>query len=170
MFIGFTGYAGAGKSTAAHYLRQLATADGYAVQMLPFAQQIKQYATALGWNGVKDAKGRRLLQLLGTECGRECIDKDIWVDAWRVRTGLADITIADDVRFDNEVDAITDCGVIINVSRPETTCGLFRDIFSHKSERIPKYRDYTLNNSGNIDTMQYLMRRMWADIQAGGIR
>ena len=102
-----TGKAGAGKSTVAQWLAKELQASGYKASVSSFASPIKEIATTMGWNGAKDVKGRRLLQLLGTECGRNCISQTVWTDMWAARI-LADcpkVIIIDDCRFDSEYDA-----------------------------------------------------------------
>lgn len=75
-----------------------------------FKDELVDEAEALGWNGVKDKRGRKLLQLLGTDCVRECIDQNHWVRKWFNRfeeqisanRAISKIVLVDDVRFDNE--------------------------------------------------------------------
>ena len=115
MFIGIMGPAGSGKSTLAACLKCLiGEAD-----VIPFAEPVKDVARLMGWNGKKDEKGRRLLQILGTECGRDCIGEDIWVDAWAKKAGpvsnAGGVAIADDVRFRNEADRILANGRLVRI-------------------------------------------------------
>ena len=112
--VGIHGPLGGGKT----YLANLLATQFEHPVILPFAKPLKDFAFQLGWNGQKDAKGRRLLQLLGTECGRECIDEDVWVNHWeRARATLpeeTDIVIADDMRFDNEwvhIQSLEGCSI-----------------------------------------------------------
>ena len=123
--IGITGRAGSGKTTFANllakhfdeHLRKIEprreTVSHYTV-VLPMAFPLKDIAYKMGWNGNKDAKGRRLLQLLGTECGRECIDEDTWVNKWLLDINSLPkslrIVIADDLRFDNEAKTVVKFG------------------------------------------------------------
>lgn len=103
--VGIHGLAGSGKTTAAEYIRSKLNR----CNITPFAQSIKTIAKSMGWNGKKDEKGRRLLQLLGTECGRQCISEDIWINKWREQVNFLanwDYIIADDVRFSNELKVI----------------------------------------------------------------
>lgn len=91
--------------------------------IVPFAKPLKRLAIEMGWDGKKDDRGRRLLQLLGTDCMRECISHDGWVRLWRQeavsRLHQSEWVIADDLRFANELDAITELGgVVIKVVRP----------------------------------------------------
>lgn len=119
--LGFTGRAGSGKSFCAEQLARIIS-DGFEmpVTLASLATPIKELAQHLGWNGQKDAKGRRLLQLLGTEVGRDCISKDIWVNVLESeRQELADpvTLIVDDVRFENEAQWVREFGVMFHVAR-----------------------------------------------------
>lgn len=71
-------------------------------------------------------KDRKLLQWLGTEWGRS-IDKDIWVNIWKLDCKNTiffndrAIVLCDDVRFNNEAEAVRlQDGVIINVEASDT--------------------------------------------------
>ena len=140
--IGIAGPLDSGKSTMAKML-----ASRFESAIIPFAKPVKDLAKLMGWDGEKGKKGRRLLQLLGTECGRQCIDQNIWVNHWKdlvYRTTLPEVgpmlIVADDVRFDNECDIIDSLGgrlIKINgrndVESPEhaSELGLSDDRFSH---------------------------------------
>jgi len=128
-------------------------------KVVPFAKPVKDFAFQLGWDGKKDQKGRRLLQLIGTECGRECINKDIWIKHWSktVKQYFNDgmkIIIADDVRFDNEVDMIhRSHGYLIKVvGRSAATL----EDLDHPSELgIDKtHCNHVINNSGTIVALE----------------
>lgn len=112
--LGLAGHMGSGKSTVAkeYYNRYC----GNNAVILPFAKYLKQFAKLLGWNGEKDDKGRRLLQILGTECMRECIDENGWLKLWykdfinHICDNSGITVIVDDVRFPNEVQLIRELG------------------------------------------------------------
>lgn len=99
---------GSGKSTIAKLIAERFHMHGKDCEVIPFAKPLKDAFKALGWNGEKDEKGRRGLQLLGTEVGRECISPTIWSDKWlrAVQASEADVIICDDLRFYSEYDAI----------------------------------------------------------------
>ena len=82
-----------------------------------------------------------LLQLLGTEWGRNTIDENIWVDLVKnkVRASDADFVVIDDARFENEFWAFgaprclrvrLQCSEAVR----KTRCSMWRDITDHPSE------------------------------------
>lgn len=104
--------AGVGKSTSAKYLANLAEKGyGYSTVIAPFATGVKQVARdSFGWNGLKDEKGRKLLQDVG-QTGRN-YDENIWVRKTMEEILPAsshypyDVVLSDDWRFPNEADYI----------------------------------------------------------------
>jgi len=150
--IGIAGKAGAGKSTIGHFLNNLIPESF----ILPFADEVKNVAKYMGWDGQKDEKGRRLLQLIGTECGRMCINSDLWVTRW-LDTAYrhADIgrriIIADDVRFENEANIIRRLGSIIHIlGRSDPSVDP-----THASETgiLPLKDDLQIWNTSSIDNL-----------------
>ena len=108
MIIMVTGKAGSGKDTF-YRLATLFRAGSLAVSRFAFADSVKSVARSLGWDGRKDAKGRKLLQDVGA-VGR-AYDKDIWVnDVLNTIEELNRdvIPIITDLRFANEYTAIRD--------------------------------------------------------------
>lgn len=88
---------------------------------------------------------RQLLQSLGTDWGRNMVGPDIWVDLLMQRIEQEDthLAIIDDVRFDNEADAIHERGgVVIELERP----GIYYSE-EHASETPldPRLIDHTLD-------------------------
>lgn len=106
--IGLCGKGGAGKSTFAKYIIQHSKIPFVQVN---FKDALVKMAKMIGWNGEKDEKGRKLLQTLGTDVVRNCIDPDYWCRAWydSIRfdwfIGGKSI-IVDDVRFINEATMV----------------------------------------------------------------
>lgn len=160
MLIGITGEMGSGKSTVAEMI--LRCAEGH---IIPFAQPLKDLARSIGWDGNKDKKGRRLLQLLGTDVLRECIDPYWHTKKWREAIGITlskycdpmtPIIIADDLRFLNEESTILGSGgkIIRIVGRRhgvvKTSFDDFKDHFKRKhrseSEFLKIKHDYSINN------------------------
>lgn len=73
--ITFSGRAGAGKNFTASIVEELLNGDTHE---LAYGNAVKSVALSMGWDGVKDAKGRKLLQSIG-EAGRQ-YNPDIWVN------------------------------------------------------------------------------------------
>lgn len=67
-------------------------------------------------------KNRRLLQIIGTEIGRDTLDKDVWIKrAQQLIRGYEalDFAISDDLRFDNEAMAVdVHVGIDIDADLP----------------------------------------------------
>ena len=147
IIIGINGPIGSGKSTAAAVIKKYFNR----CRILPFAKGVKDVALYMGWDGKKDIAGRRLLQLLGTECGRECIDNNIWVNRWSLEVSKddCDILVTDDIRFMNELEAVMELnGMTLQISgrttadTPSNHCsedGLDADYF-----------DYYISNNGDL--------------------
>ena len=166
--IAIHGTMGSGKSTAAKHLAKKLHAV-----VKPFAKPIKDFASILGWNGLKDAKGRRLLQLLGTEVGRECISDNIWIDKWQAaldNTGQNCTVICDDLRFQNEYAHLDKLAkempvFLLHIIRPEERVPLLVSIFTskkrHKSEKGIDFnldlKPHVIYNSGTISQLQDLI-------------
>lgn len=144
--IGITGLAGAGKTYAATWFK-LRTGG----EIWSFAAEIKRIAATMGWNGEKDARGRKLLQDLGS-IGRE-YDRQCW--ASRMPTDRP--VIIDDVRFVNEAAAIRSVGgIIIRVERP----GLTPMDHLSETEQAHITPDYTVaNNRSFEECLEYIYER-----------
>jgi len=159
--IGLLGNAGAGKTTAANHL-----VARYKYVRRPFARPLKQMLLAVGLSqehtdgALKNepcdllcgTTPRHALQTLGTDWGRDMISPDLWVTLW-----LADATrtpmpvVADDVRFQNEADAIRSLGgIVVKIDRPSV--GRTSD---HASEtEMDTIRcDRLVRNLGDLDDL-----------------
>ena len=113
IFVLISGKAGVGKTTLANYIAEkLSGIAGIGVLQAALAHPLKRMAySEFGWNGEKDAKGRRLLQVLGT-AGRE-YDENIWVRKtidFAVTSSIfpPNFVIIDDWRYPNECSYIED--------------------------------------------------------------
>lgn len=72
-------------------------------------------------------KNRKLLQLIGTEIGREFLDESFWIYRTKdllKRNPVLDYGISDDVRFDNEVMA---CDIHIGITLDNDRIDCYRD-------------------------------------------
>ena len=119
MLIGIYGAAGSGKDAAA---ARLVSHHGFT--RFAFADPLKDLARAIGWDGEKDEKGRKLLQDLGHN-GRRILGEDVWVDAldrdmhFRGFIPTATNVVITDVRYENEVDLVRHYhGLLVRVDRP----------------------------------------------------
>lgn len=185
-WVGFTGLARSGKDTAADLLIEYIDHDETGLrQKIAYGDALKDLAKVIGWDGIKDDRGRRLLQVLGTEVVRECIDPDYWVNklatraeaVWVMANEMVDkgdgetepvIIVIPDVRFNNEAEFIKKRGgVIIHVTRP-----VIDDILrgKHKSEAgIDDHLvDVRLVNNGSRDllaakvkVLHTLLKEVW---------
>lgn len=152
MLIGLTGPPGAGKDAAAlhlverHGFHRLAFADAIREACLvldPFIDdfggggyRLSEIVEFFGWDYAKNEvpEVRRLLQVLGTELGRELHGPEVWVDkVFDAISRLDDqpVVIAD-VRFENEAAAIrSHGGRIVRLNRSTSSSDA---VMSHRSE------------------------------------
>lgn len=171
MLIGLTGYAGAGKDTAAKIL-----AERYGFRRYSFADKLKSFVYELnplivardpdntlaqlrdavdeyGWDFVKREYplARHYLQKAGVWF-RDNVHEDYWVDIVDEkmrREGYRDAVITD-VRFPNEVNyVLRQDGSIIRIIRDG--CG---PLNGHVSERAHElYCDFVVRNDGSLDDL-----------------
>lgn len=165
--VGITGKAGSGKDTVAEILR---TRRGY--QTIAFADPLRAGLTTMfGLSQehyahpqkeqplpIIDKSPRELMQLLGTEWGRQLIHPDIWVMLAMRR--IADIRdrspganiIVTDVRLDNEAQMIRKLGgEIWLIQRNDSGTA-----HTHSSENGIGFHhiNHTLRNNGTIDELR----------------
>lgn len=167
MIIGFCGYAGAGKDTAAEAIRNWARSG--AVQRFSFAAPMRDMLSALGVpeaymndRALKEQpvpglgrSYRQLAQTLGTEWGRVCHGEDFWVKtlAAKIERSRADLVLITDVRFPNEAAWLKEVGgVLIRVNRPGVV-----PVHPHESERhVTEFQPYAeLYNTGPQSQLEY---------------
>lgn len=98
---------------------------------------------------------RHLLQTLGTEWGRGCIDPNVWTRIWRskVRSALAagHSVVADDLRFHEEYECVRSLGGRIwRVTRPGN-----RSAATHASDSVLCDRrfDAVFVNNGTFEEL-----------------
>lgn len=94
-----TGPAGVGKDT---FARELIEGQRYTAA-IAFADYLKYVASLVGWNGLKDKRGRTLLQHLG-DVVRE-YDNDFWAKyvVYQIAENpLIEHWVITDLRYDNE--------------------------------------------------------------------
>ena len=158
MIIAFTGGMGVGKTTAAKLIKQ---ANDTGV-ILKFAQPLydmqKYIYNRVGMQEPPE-KDRKLLQLLGTDWGRQTLNPSIWVDLWNEEAlkYVADdwTVITDDCRFDNEAVRVRALGgIVVKIVSPRALDRITTatGVEGHASERSisPEYVDFTLNNDSTL--------------------
>jgi energy-coupling factor transporter ATP-binding protein EcfA2 len=179
--IGFTGPMGCGKSTAIECLRQLHGPTHlfkfaqtlYDLQELIYGRIEHVYQRPKGF--VKD---RKLLQWLGTDWGRETLSPTIWVDLWKADVSSTlehyprHFLVCDDVRFDNEADAIHELGgvvVSITADRALERITTANGIQNHKSEAgiRPELIDHVLTNNGTLDEFKTSLCKLYEQLGVG---
>ncbi len=144
-----SGKSGAGKTTGALFLEnKLKELSGVMVIRTSFAKSVKEIAKlCFGWDGIKDLKGRKLLQNIGN-AGRE-YDKDLWVK--RVVDDISsfgvppNITIIDDWRFLNEAEFLEKCGFKVYKIR----------IISHRLNELIDKNDISETSLDNYDGFNF---------------
>lgn len=166
MIIGLSGYAQVGKDTVASIL-----VEDYGYTRIGFADIIKKAAYVLdpiitldgmrlahavdkyGWETAKQSpEVRRILQIFGSEIGRDLIDPQLWVELTMSAVHQNDKIVISDVRFRNEAEEIKwKHGEIWRVSRIEKDA----PVNVHRSETDMDSWDFDqyISNNGTIDDL-----------------
>ena len=99
---------------------------------------------------------RHAMQTLGTEWGRNCIDKNIWLASWlhMKKTLGAEYVVADDIRFINEIELIRELGgEIFEVASPARgSIPLNHHVSEVEWTRAEP--DWTIINDGDIESLR----------------
>jgi len=134
-----SGKAEHGKTTTAELLRTRLEALGLRVLKMAYGDYVKFTAKQVaGWDGVKDEKGRGILQWWATDHVR-AIDATFWTDAVvrlaSVVKDLYDYIIIDDLRFPNEIECWGEADVVtVRVTRIGHKSKLTKKQLRHISE------------------------------------
>ena len=183
MLIGLCGYAGVGKDTAARVLL-----DELSFQRIAFANPIKKALLALDpiipspeeghymrlsdfcdshdWSEVKEyPEVRRLMQIMGTEVGRNLFDPDLWVKLAKRQLestlSVGDVVVTD-VRFPNEARLVRGYGgILVRIERPG-----FGPVNEHVSDRASERwaYDHRIDNDSDVATLQSNLRQLVANL------
>ena len=106
---------------------------------------------------------RLLLQILGTDCGRNIIHPNIWVNALFADYNASSKWIISDTRFPNEIESIKKHnGLTIRINRDSfLRTGKVFDTDNHESETaLDDYQgfDYVINNNGTIKALKEVVK------------
>jgi len=157
MLIAVTGKAGSGKSEVARILHEMQPGS----LILSFAAPVKRIAKEFyGWDGEKDASGRRLLQDIAT-AGRR-YNSEIWVNCMLERINMVqhnlDVIIIDDLRFLNEAKLVRNFqGKIIKVYGRGHDLGIFGE---HQSETELTEIEASLISNFPYETIYEVTRKL----------
>ncbi len=174
LLIGLVGRARVGKDTSAEHLQN------HGFLAASFADPLKNMLEAafgphfrdgdrekpLDWLGKSP---RELMQTLGTEWGRDCVHRDLWVllanerwqKFWRLPQGASELSnpyagmVFTDVRFENEAGWITSRGGwLIEITRKDVQL-----VSAHRSESAD-LSDLCDFHIGNDHTVLHLHKRL----------
>jgi len=166
--IGLTGYAGCGKTTARdalmingwHNVKMAGALKGMARILFECAgldadRCIEGDLKETQLTELMGKSPRHVMQTLGTEWGRGCIDPALWVNlaksqCERLMSKGCDVVV-DDIRFDNEAEMIRSLGGKICAIKGRGGIG-----GSHSSENIVSH-DFELLNDKTIDNFKSLV-------------
>lgn len=185
LILGLAGRAGAGKDTAAALLKEIVwdTYPDDSIFVTGFARRVKaglRSIFGLDFEGMTRAEKervipeigkspRQLMQLLGTEWGREKVHEDLWVtllsrEVMSAETRFEEVVIITDLRFRNERDWIRrHGGAVWWVERDG-----IQAVAAHKSEEsiTPMDCDRTVANMGTKEDLERELRRAWEQLVA----
>jgi hypothetical protein len=181
VIIGLLGYAQSGKDTVAqvlvedHGFTRIAFADALREVALAIDPLVGPEAgndcgnitlrqlvlgdadhVGIGWERAKVEYGevRRLLQVIGTEAGRDIHGQDVWVNLAMKKVGIVGDYVFTDVRFPNEFTALVKAkAYLVRVVRPG-----YGPVNGHSSETaLDGYAaDVVLHNDGDLANIQRL--------------
>ncbi len=181
LLIGLHGLARTGKDTVARYL-----AAHYALLSYAFADPLKQ-ALALMFNlteaqleGAAKEQGiewlgkspRQLMQLLGTEWGRQLVHPELWLllaeqnigNHLSIDQARYSGVVVRDVRFDNEANWLRKRGgSVVHILRHNAP-----SVASHSSESglMIDDNDFVLRNEGSLDDLYAQVAQLMLILQA----
>ena len=167
MLVGIAGHKQAGKTTLANGLSR-----HFWWLHTSFAEPIREFACRIlgvtldelerikeqpiDWlDGITP---RRIMQLAGTEFGRQMLNPDIWVRSALRRASKARGCVLSDVRFANEAEAIRKRnGVVIRLHRGDAC----KDAHASETPIPDDLVDIEIHNSGSVsETLDYAIEQL----------
>ena len=173
--IAFSGAQGAGKTTAAEFLR-----DNHGYNIRAFADPIYEILIEmdpiLDWGrgfsklsqflrdglSMDDIKRRypevrRLLQHIGTEWGRAIHGPDCWVDYMGKSRPRLELTVIPDIRFENEWEFVRDrAGILVHIDNAKAVVvnpGHASEQFDTRS-----VADHIIENNGSVEEFHTILQ------------
>ena len=163
--VAYLGGAGSGKSTLAKKLAEHLKVEP---KIISFAEPLKRIALQMGWDGKKDEKGRKLLQLLGTECGRDCVDLKIWLKHWVMSVFHSrdfPLIVSDDMRFQNEIDLVKKVGGVTIKITGRNDISEARSAHASEDQASDDCFDFVLNNDGNLGKLDSMVSKVLGELK-----
>lgn len=158
------GKAESGKDTVAKIAQDyIENINGRRVLIAHYGDLVKYICkTFFGWDGIKDEKGRWMLQYIGTDKIRS-ISPDYWADflvnVIQMFNNMWDYVLIPDCRFPNEYEIYEPYGIdaeLWRVERPNHKSRLTKKQLEHISETaLDNYNyDFKIINDGTIDDLK----------------
>ena len=155
-----------GKDTTAELLKIELENNGKRVLIAHYADLLKYICkTFFNWDGIKDEKGRSILQYVGTDVIRhQCID--YWVKFMMEFLFMFrkewDYVLIPDTRFPNEIEYANSSWIgeenvfTVRINRPKFNSGATQEQLNHPSEcALDGYEfDYYIENNGTLEDLQ----------------
>lgn len=161
-----SGKAQNGKDTVADFLHKALVNDGKRVLVTHYADLLKYICTNyFGWDGNKDARGRQMLQYVGTDVIRKQ-NPTLWVDFVSMLLKYFhenwEYVIIPDCRFPNEVTTMVENGfdtVHLRVVRNNFKSPLTEEQQQHPSEiALDNVEpDYFIYNDGTLGELEEII-------------
>lgn len=114
--------------------------------------RVQRLVEKYGWEVTKTQfpEVRRLLQLMGTEVGREMFGEHCWTDMALRQAGDLERVVFTDVRFSNEAEVVRGLGGSVwGVDRPGS-----KPVNDHASDRIDFDADSAIWNGGTVEELE----------------
>jgi hypothetical protein len=130
--------------------------------------RLSEYAESHSWSEIKEyPEVRRLMQVMGTEVGRNLFDPDLWVKLAKRKLestlSVGDVVVTD-VRFPNEARLIRGYGgILVRVERPG-----FGPVNEHVSDRASERWAYDrrIDNDSEVPSLHGKVRQLVTELRA----
>jgi len=155
--IGLAGKARTGKDTVSLHL-----VKNYGFKQFSFAEHLKQVAEVAGWDGLKDERGRRLLQNMGDVLReydskifiKQLIGRIKYYEKFCLETGIECRIVISDIRLIQEIEALKDLNASIWFIH--RTVNYNGTVPAHATESLTDSSwkfDYVFDNNGTFEEL-----------------